>query len=122
MGRGWGGSSAATATWFAFLACFASKNGPRSPAPGLPGLFERFRRIDRAHDGTDGDSGPGLAITRAIVQAYGGSIAVRSAPDPGTAFTVTLPVPLPAGPAAAPSPPPRELTPRPHRPSIGPGT
>lgn len=46
----------------------------------LPRLFDRFYRADpsRSHPETDG-AGLGLAITRAIMQAHGGSISVTSA-------------------------------------------
>lgn len=69
--------------------------GPAIPAADLPHLFERFRRVDPARGGTDGHSGLGLAIARAIVQAHGGTLTVRSAEDAGTTFTVTLPAPGP---------------------------
>jgi signal transduction histidine kinase len=39
-----------------------------------------------------GGSGLGLATTRRIIEAHGGSIAVESAVDRGTRFTITLPV------------------------------
>lgn len=46
----------------------------------LPRLFDRFFRADkaRAHPHSDG-AGLGLAITRAIVQAHGGSVGAESA-------------------------------------------
>lgn len=46
----------------------------------LPRLFDRFYRADpsRSHPETDG-AGLGLAITRAIMQAHGGSVSVTSA-------------------------------------------
>jgi signal transduction histidine kinase len=54
-------------------------------------IFERFYRVSegmtRGRDGT----GLGLAIARALTEAMGGSIQVRSSPGQGSLFTVTLP-------------------------------
>ena len=57
----------------------------------LPRLFDRFFRADkaRAHPEAEG-AGLGLAITRAIVQAHGGSASVESA-DGQTRFTLWFP-------------------------------
>jgi signal transduction histidine kinase len=63
-------------------------------APGdLPHIFDRFWRADPARSRT-GDRpgvGLGLAITKWIAEAHGGSITVQSRPGRGTVFTVTLP-------------------------------
>jgi signal transduction histidine kinase len=54
-------------------------------------LFERFYRIEgvkaRTHEGT----GIGLALVKELVQLHGGEVKVRSAPDQGSVFTVTIP-------------------------------
>jgi signal transduction histidine kinase len=54
-------------------------------------IFERFYRVSegmtRGRDGT----GLGLAIAKALTEAMGGSIQVRSSPGQGSLFTVTLP-------------------------------
>lgn len=58
----------------------------------LPRLFDRFFRADpaRAHPSSDG-AGLGLSITRAIVEAHSGKVAVTS--EHGrTCFTLSFPV------------------------------
>jgi signal transduction histidine kinase len=56
-------------------------------------LFERFFRASTASEHQIPGTGLGLYITRAIVEAHGGSIAVRSDPGKGTSFCVELPAP-----------------------------
>jgi two-component system heavy metal sensor histidine kinase CusS len=58
----------------------------------LPRLFDRFFRVDksRSHPDSDG-AGLGLAITRAIMEAHGGSIAVTSE-FRKTCFSLEFPV------------------------------
>jgi signal transduction histidine kinase len=60
-------------------------------AEALPRLFDRFYRGERGrHEG----AGLGLAITRAIAQAHGGSVSVAS-DDTGTVFELVLPAQQP---------------------------
>jgi signal transduction histidine kinase len=54
-------------------------------------LFERFFRARNASDLAIPGTGLGLAICKGIVDAHGGSMAVQSELDLGTAITVTLP-------------------------------
>jgi signal transduction histidine kinase len=54
-------------------------------------IFTRFYRADESRERTSGGTGLGLAIARAIVQAHGGEIEVRSQLGSGSTFTVTLP-------------------------------
>jgi two-component system sensor histidine kinase BaeS len=62
-------------------------------AEDLPYIFDRFYRADKSRQRDDSvASGLGLAITKAIVEAHGGTIAVDSAPGSGTTFTITLAV------------------------------
>ena len=58
----------------------------------LPHVFERFYRADRARAQATGGSGIGLAIVKHIVEAHGGTVAVRSAPGRGSRFEVRLPL------------------------------
>ncbi len=59
-------------------------------------IFGQFERAaSREGDGTGG-LGLGLYITRQLVQAHGGSIAVESQPGKGSVFTVRLPLQPPA--------------------------
>jgi len=57
----------------------------------LPRLFTPFRQLSEGLAKTHGGAGLGLALTRRLVEAQGGSVAVRSTPGAGSVFSVTLP-------------------------------
>jgi heavy metal sensor kinase len=57
----------------------------------LPHVFDRFYRQDAARSRSEGGAGLGLAISRWIAEAHGGSIAAVSQPGRGSTFTVRLP-------------------------------
>ena len=61
------------------------------PAEEIPHLFERFYRVRNARSRTQEGTGIGLALVQELVRLHGGSIAVTSVPDKGSAFTVRLP-------------------------------
>ena len=54
-------------------------------------VFERFYRA-RTHSERVSGTGMGLAISRAIVEAHGGTLTVVSQPGRGSVFTFSLPV------------------------------
>ena len=70
--------------------------GPAIPAADLPRLFDRFYRAEksRSHPDSEG-SGLGLSITRAIMEAHGGSASVESN-DQKTTFCLGFPTQDPA--------------------------
>ena len=63
-------------------------SGPGVPQAELPRLFERFYRGPGAEDG---GAGLGLAISRNIVEAHGGTIEARPSPLGGLAVVIRLP-------------------------------
>jgi len=58
----------------------------------LPHVFERFYRGDPSRTRSTGGFGLGLAITKALVEAYGGSIAAESTVGQGTTMVIDLPL------------------------------
>jgi PAS domain S-box-containing protein len=61
-------------------------------AAELDRLFERFYRTADARQQAVQGTGLGLTIVRAIAEAHGGSVAVRSIPGEGATFRVELPL------------------------------
>ena len=57
------------------------------PTENLPYIFDAFYRVSRDSEG----SGLGLSIAKAIIEAHGGKIWVKSAPGKGSTFSFTLP-------------------------------
>ena len=62
-------------------------DGPGIPASELGGVFERYRTGD-----TRQGSGIGLALSRELVEAHGGSITIDSVEGEGTTVTVRVPL------------------------------
>jgi two-component system, OmpR family, sensor histidine kinase BaeS len=65
-------------------------NGVGIPEEDLPMIFNRFYRVDKSRSDS-GESGLGLAIAKALVEAHKGSIKVDSKVDQFTAFTLDFP-------------------------------
>ncbi|WP_058301664.1 sensor histidine kinase [Gorillibacterium timonense] len=61
------------------------------PADELPFIFERFYRGEKSRNRKTGGAGIGLAVAKAIVEANGGKITVRSKINEGSEFTVHFP-------------------------------
>jgi two-component system, OmpR family, heavy metal sensor histidine kinase CusS len=55
-------------------------------------IFDRFFHADNVNQGGDSGSGLGLSIAQTIVKIHGGDISVKSQPQKGSTFIVTLPV------------------------------
>ncbi|EKD33908.1 MAG: integral membrane sensor signal transduction histidine kinase [uncultured bacterium] len=55
-------------------------SGPGISPDDLPFIFERFFRADRSRSRDRGGAGIGLAITRELIEAHGGSVGADSVP------------------------------------------
>ena len=66
--------------------------GPGIPPSELPRIFERFHRGDSSRARNTGGYGLGLAISKALIEAYGGNIEPHSRPGEGTRMVVCLPL------------------------------
>ncbi|HZQ25378.1 MAG TPA: ATP-binding protein [Terriglobales bacterium] len=67
-------------------------HGVGVPPDQLPHIFERFHRGDPSRTRATGGFGLGLAIAKALVEAYGGHITASSTVGKGTRITVELPI------------------------------
>ena len=68
-------------------------DGAGIPKDNLPYIFDRFYRGDKSRTGRSGKSGLGLAISKALVQAQGGTITADSdGLGKGAAITISVPV------------------------------
>lgn len=77
----------------ASVAIVVSDNGEGINAEVLPHIFDRFRQAESTTKRQHGGLGLGLAITRHLVEAHGGTIrAASSGSGKGATFTVTFPV------------------------------
>ncbi len=66
-------------------------DGPGIPPHERERIFDRFHRSDAARARSSGGAGLGLAISRAIVEAHGGSIRAEESPLGGARISFDLP-------------------------------
>ena len=68
-------------------------NGKGIKPENVERLFDRFYQEDSSHSKNQyrDNVGLGLAISRAIIEAHGGTISVKSVPEVETTFTIVLP-------------------------------
>jgi len=71
--------------------CEIEDSGIGIPANEIPLLFQRFTQLQGGLSKGVG-AGLGLSISKAIVEAHGGKIGVRSEPGKGSTFWFTLPL------------------------------
>jgi signal transduction histidine kinase len=74
------------------LVCEVEDTGTGIAPELLPKLFKRFTQLDMSATRTAGGTGLGLSIAKALVEAQGGTIGVRSQPGAGSVFWFTLPL------------------------------
>lgn len=67
-------------------------SGEGIPENELDFLFDRFYRVDPSRQSSSGESGLGLSIVKALIEAHGGRVSVQSEVGKGTTFTFSLPV------------------------------
>jgi two-component system OmpR family sensor kinase len=73
-----------------------SDTGPGIPVEARDHVFERFYRADQARSrAEDGGAGLGLAISRWIAQAHGGTLELADSDHHGATFVARLPAPRP---------------------------
>src|ERR1051326_4822501 len=69
---------------------FVTDAGPGIPVEKLDRLFTAFERLDAEQSGVEG-TGLGLALSRRLMTAMGGTVGVRSVVEKGSTFWIELP-------------------------------
>lgn len=71
---------------------YVTDQGIGIPESEIPHIFERFYRVDNRLSRTAAGTGLGLYLCKAVVEAHGGEIWVRSKPGEGSTFYFSLPI------------------------------
>lgn len=66
-------------------------DGPGVPSEDREKIFDRFYRVDKARWRQSGGAGLGLAITKWVIEAHSGAIALGNATARGCLFRIQLP-------------------------------
>jgi signal transduction histidine kinase len=74
----------------AFAECVIADQGPGIPTGQLESIFDKFRQIGTASTRQHGGAGLGLAISRQLVDAFGGRIWAENGLGGGARFVVRL--------------------------------
>ena len=80
-----------------FLDFSVEDTGLGIPSEALARLFQLFTQADSTINQKYGGTGLGLAVSKRLAEAMGGTISVVSAPGKGSTFTFHLPLEAPAG-------------------------
>ncbi|MBI6546231.1 MAG: HAMP domain-containing histidine kinase [Cyanobacteria bacterium NC_groundwater_1444_Ag_S-0.65um_54_12] len=74
------------------LRCEITDSGPGIADKDVAKLFGRFMQIDMTSSRKEGGAGLGLSISKALIEAHGGTIGVNSIVGKGSTFWFTLPL------------------------------
>jgi signal transduction histidine kinase len=79
---------------------WVADDGIGIPEEDLPFIFEHMYRTEESRARDRDGTGIGLSVVRAVVEAHGGEISVRSRQGAGSEFTVSVPA---GGPGSSPA-------------------
>ncbi len=74
------------------ILCTVQDSGKGIPPEHIPHIFERFYRVETSRNRQGGESGLGLSIVRALVQAHGGHVFAESQTGEGTTVGFSIPI------------------------------
>ena len=83
-----GGANRSDASYAIIQVC---DRGVGIPLQHQSRIFDQCYRVDSNRSRATGGCGIGLSIVKVLVEGMGGTVSVRSKPDQGSIFTVTLP-------------------------------